>query len=159
MWAPIRPRGVAIAAKKDQAVASTNTSAQATGCHSGPALTNNTTVNVGTGGSFQVPSLRGVSLRGPWMHDGCAKTLTDRYVQFDTQVEACIRCGLSGSIYTQPTDVEGEINGLMTYDRRVVKVDAARVESWIKKGAMPSETVAQILARAKKQAPAAPAKA
>jgi hypothetical protein len=30
--------------------------------------------------------------------------------------------GLSGSIYTQPFDVEGEQNGLMTYDREVVKI-------------------------------------
>jgi len=32
------------------------------------------------------------------------------------------RDGLSGSIYTQPFDVEGEQNGLMTYDREVVKI-------------------------------------
>ena len=50
-----------------------------THCHSGDLLTNNSTVDVGTGGRFQVPSLRGVSLRGPWMHDGCAKTLKDRF--------------------------------------------------------------------------------
>lgn len=30
--------------------------------------------------------------------------------------------GLSGAIYTQTTDVEGEVNGLMTYDREVVKI-------------------------------------
>jgi len=30
--------------------------------------------------------------------------------------------GLSGSIYTQPFDVEGEENGLMTYDREIVKI-------------------------------------
>lgn len=30
--------------------------------------------------------------------------------------------GLSGSIYTQPYDVEGEQNGLMTYDRKVIKI-------------------------------------
>ena len=33
--------------------------------------------------------------------------------------------GLSGSIYTQPFDVEGEQNGLMTYDREVVKIPFA----------------------------------
>jgi DNA-binding beta-propeller fold protein YncE len=48
-------------------------------CHSGELLTNNQTLDVGTGGKFQVPSLRGVSLRGPWMHDGCAQTLKDRF--------------------------------------------------------------------------------
>ena len=35
--------------------------------------------------------------------------------------------GLSAAIYTQTTDVEVEINGLMTYDRAVVKMDAKAV--------------------------------
>jgi mono/diheme cytochrome c family protein len=48
-------------------------------CHSGPRLTNNASVDVGTGGVFQVPSLRGVSARAPFMHDGCAPTLRDRF--------------------------------------------------------------------------------
>jgi hypothetical protein len=48
-------------------------------CHSGTTLTNNATVDVGTGGAYQVPSLRAVSWRGPWLHDGCAKTLKDRF--------------------------------------------------------------------------------
>ncbi|QTE02919.1 Beta-glucuronidase [Streptomyces cyanogenus] len=37
--------------------------------------------------------------------------------------------GLSASVYTQITDVENETNGLMTYDRRVVKVDESRVRA------------------------------
>ena len=45
----------------------------------GTLLTNNATVDVGTGAAFQVPSLRGVSWRAPLMHDGCATTLTDRF--------------------------------------------------------------------------------
>lgn len=48
-------------------------------CHSGGHLTNNTTVSVGTDGSFQVPSLRGIASRAPFMHDGCAPTLKDRF--------------------------------------------------------------------------------
>lgn len=35
--------------------------------------------------------------------------------------------GLSGSIYTQPFDVEGEQNGLMTYDRAVIKIPFAEL--------------------------------
>ena len=35
------------------------------------------------------------------------------------------KAGLSGAIYTQLTDVEDEVNGLVTYDRKHVKVDAA----------------------------------
>ena len=37
------------------------------------------TVDVGTGGPFQVPSLRGVAWRAPFMHTGCAATLADRF--------------------------------------------------------------------------------
>ncbi|HEY8926347.1 MAG TPA: c-type cytochrome, partial [Polyangia bacterium] len=48
-------------------------------CHTGPSLTNNMTTDVGTGGLFQVPSLRGVGARAPFMHTGCAKTLADRF--------------------------------------------------------------------------------
>lgn len=49
------------------------------GCHSGPKLTNNESVDVGTGGTFQVPSLLGLALRAPYLHDGRAPTLLDRF--------------------------------------------------------------------------------
>jgi hypothetical protein len=48
-------------------------------CHSGSKFTNNLTMDVGTGGLFQVPPLVGVGWRTPLMHDGCAATLTDRF--------------------------------------------------------------------------------
>ncbi len=48
-------------------------------CHSGDQLTNNATVNVGTGKAFQVPSLVGVAHRAPLMHDGCATSLLERF--------------------------------------------------------------------------------
>ena len=48
-------------------------------CHTGAATTSNATVDVGTGGSFQVPSLRGIFYRAPLMHDGCAPTLAARF--------------------------------------------------------------------------------
>ena len=38
-----------------------------------------------------------------------------------------LKQGLSASVYTQVSDVEDEVNGLLTYDRRVVKVDAQRI--------------------------------
>ncbi len=40
-------------------------------------------------------------------------------------VAKMIPSGLSAAVYTQTSDVEGEINGLVTYDRRVIKVDPA----------------------------------
>lgn len=48
-------------------------------CHSGTTLTNNNTLDVGNGGSYQVPSLVGVAWRAPYLHNGCAKTLRDRF--------------------------------------------------------------------------------
>lgn len=33
------------------------------------------------------------------------------------------RFACSGAVYTQTTDVEGEVNGLLTYDRRVMRPD------------------------------------
>ncbi|WP_437599827.1 cytochrome-c peroxidase [Sorangium sp. So ce590] len=48
-------------------------------CHSGPMLTNNRNEDVGTGELLQVPSLIGISGRAPFMHDGCAATLHDRF--------------------------------------------------------------------------------
>jgi hypothetical protein len=44
-----------------------------------PLYTNNALVFVGTGGMFKVPSLVGVAARAPYMHDGCAATLRDRF--------------------------------------------------------------------------------
>ena len=52
------------------------------GCHSGALMTNNARFAVGTGDSgqvFKVPSLIGVASRAPYMHDGCAPTLMDRF--------------------------------------------------------------------------------
>jgi CxxC motif-containing protein (DUF1111 family) len=48
-------------------------------CHAGPSLTNNQTVDVGTGEALQVPPLVGVGWRAPFLHDGCAATLLDRF--------------------------------------------------------------------------------
>jgi cytochrome c peroxidase len=56
-----------------------NGTAGCASCHSGPMLTNSATVDVGTGGAFQVPSLVGVAARTPLFHDGCAATLADRF--------------------------------------------------------------------------------
>ncbi len=38
-----------------------------------------------------------------------------------------IKIAYSAAVYTQTTDVEGEVNGLMTYDRKEIKVDEARL--------------------------------
>ena len=54
--------------------------------------------------------------------------LTDTYVMMLTELEQMINYfGLSAAIYTQTTDVEHEINGLVTYDRQVGKMDLNKV--------------------------------
>ncbi len=44
--------------------------------------------------------------------------------KFDQVVEMFKTKGLSAAVYTQTSDVEGEVNGLMTYDRKVLKIPA-----------------------------------
>ncbi len=48
-------------------------------CHSGERLTNDAKADVGTGGRFKTPSLIGLKYRGPFLHDGCAATIADRF--------------------------------------------------------------------------------
>jgi hypothetical protein len=56
------------------------------------------------------------------MTNGQAR-LTERYVEVSQDLEEVIRNGgLSGAIYTQTTDVENEVNGYLSYDRRLVKM-------------------------------------
>ena len=54
--------------------------------------------------------------------------LTDAYLGLIEKMKPMVSGqGLSAAVYTQTTDVEIEVNGLMTYDREVIKMDAARV--------------------------------
>jgi beta-galactosidase/beta-glucuronidase len=47
--------------------------------------------------------------------------------------------GIAAGVYTQTTDVEGEINGLLTYDRRVVKIPAKELAEIAKKSLFSEE--------------------
>jgi beta-galactosidase/beta-glucuronidase len=57
-----------------------------------------------------------------------SKEVTDEYVKYAEQLKKLILQGFSAAVYTQTTDVEIEVNGLMTYDRELVKVDEERVK-------------------------------
>lgn len=57
-----------------------------------------------------------------------SKEVTDEYIRFGEELKKMIKVGFSAAVYTQTTDVEGEVNGLMTYDRKVIKVDEARIK-------------------------------
>ena len=57
------------------------------------------------------------------------KSFTDAVYSLYTEGTApLIEDGLSATVYTQLTDVEDETNGLMTYDRRVIKIDADKMK-------------------------------
>ena len=47
---------------------------------------------------------------------------------YDTEVRELVAKGASAFVYTQVSDVEDEINGFITYDREVVKVDCERLK-------------------------------
>ncbi len=53
--------------------------------------------------------------------------VTDEYEKYAGMLRRLIPRGFSAAVYTQTTDVEIEVNGLMTYDRKVMKVDSARI--------------------------------
>ena len=48
--------------------------------------------------------------------------VTAEYVRYAEQLKSLVQRGYSAAVYTQTTDVEGEVNGLLTYDRRELKV-------------------------------------
>lgn len=57
-----------------------------------------------------------------------AGALLEEYSKFVNTIEGFIPKGLSGAIYTQVSDVEIEVNGLMTYDRKVIKMPAEKLK-------------------------------
>jgi hypothetical protein len=56
-----------------------------------------------------------------------ADSLFIQYSRFVDMLSDFIPKGLSGAIYTQVSDVEGEVNGLMTYDRKIIKIPADKL--------------------------------
>lgn len=56
-------------------------------------------------------------------------TYTDDYLARLAEVRALACRGSNGAVYTQISDVEGELNGLLTYDRKVVKPDVGRLRA------------------------------
>jgi Alpha-L-arabinofuranosidase B (ABFB) domain/Glycosyl hydrolases family 2, sugar binding domain/Glycosyl hydrolases family 2 len=57
-------------------------------------------------------------------------SLTTRYVEITKEVGRFIHSrGLSSSVYTEPYDVENEVNGFYTYDRRILKLTESRVRA------------------------------
>ena len=65
-----------------------------------------------------------------WGYGGNRKDKEDlnrTYIEYAEMILPFIPQGMSGAIYTQTTDVEGEVNGFVTYDRKVIKFDVKRI--------------------------------
>ena len=54
--------------------------------------------------------------------------VTAEYVKYANELKEMVDRGFSAAVYTQTTDVEGEENGLMTYDRKEIKINEAAVK-------------------------------
>ncbi|VGO13322.1 Beta-galactosidase [Pontiella desulfatans] len=66
-----------------------------------------------------------------WGYGGLPKTLDEYKARFSESARILgelKKQGVSAGVYTQTTDVEVEINGLMTYDRKVLKIPAAELK-------------------------------
>ena len=60
-----------------------------------------------------------------------------KYLRFFKQLQEYAAEGLNAAVYTQLTDVKNEMNGLYTYDRKVIKLNKEKVTAankllWIK---------------------------
>ncbi len=76
-----------------------------TSCHAGTLFTDSRTLDVGTGGVFQVPSLLRVGDRAPFLHGGCASTLRD----------VLTGCGVVDKHGKTSTLDEGQLGDLIAY--------------------------------------------
>lgn len=69
--------------------------------------------------------------RRNWGYGGLPKNQAEyreRYVKSLELLNQLRAKGIAAGVYTQTTDVEGEVNGLMTYDRKVIKIPAKELE-------------------------------
>ena len=56
-----------------------------------------------------------------------SEELMSQYKENAEMLKVFVQTGCAAAVYTQTTDVEGEVNGLMTYDRAVIKVDIEKL--------------------------------
>jgi beta-galactosidase/beta-glucuronidase len=65
-----------------------------------------------------------------WGYGGLPKTPEEYFARYEKSLGILVGLkaqGIAAGVYTQTTDVEGEVNGLMTYDRAVIKIPAAKL--------------------------------
>jgi hypothetical protein len=77
--------------------------------------------------------------------------LTDAYVALIENLRLLIGDGLSAAVYTQTTDVEIEVNGLMTYDREMIKMDVKKAAAANKRLYLPPPILRTIVPTSQQQ--------
>ncbi len=77
--------------------------------------------------------------------------LTDAYVALLGRLRPLIGRGLSAAVYTQTTDVEVEVNGYMTYDRAMIKVDVKKMAEASRKLYLPPPVIKTIVPTSEKK--------
>ncbi len=77
--------------------------------------------------------------------------LTDAYVALLAKLHPLVGEGLSAAVYTQTSDVEIEVNGLMTYDRAILKMDPARIAQAHRRLHLPPPVVKVLVPSSQKQ--------
>lgn len=55
--------------------------------------------------------------------------VTNAYIKYAEKLKKLIAIGFSAAVYTQTSDVEIEVYGLVTYDRKSIKVNEERVRT------------------------------
>jgi len=77
------------------------------------------------------------------------ESLSAAYVSLLRNLEPLIGEGLAAAVYTQTTDVEIEVNGLMTYDRAVIKIDPVAARGAALRLYAPPPRIVSVLTSAK----------
>ncbi|HYH66051.1 MAG TPA: glycoside hydrolase family 2 TIM barrel-domain containing protein [Urbifossiella sp.] len=78
--------------------------------------------------------------------------LRTNYQLLAYRLRPLIARGLAAAVYTQTTDVEIEVNGLMTYDREVIKFDTAELAAWHRPLYGPPPTITELVPTSEKTA-------
>jgi hypothetical protein len=81
-----------------------------------------------------------------------SEELTQAYVSLLGRLHPLVGEGLSAAVYTQTTDVEIEVNGLMTYDRAMVKMDAEKVARANRRLHLPPPVIKRLVPTSEDQA-------
>ncbi len=80
--------------------------------------------------------------------------LTMGYLDLVDKLQPLVAAGLSAAVYTQTSDVEIEVNGLMTYDRAIIKMDERLVRESNRRLYLPPPVVKTVVPTSQREAQA-----